>query len=114
MNEQLKYKVILSVEVNKFLEDVNPKAARKIITNITAVARGLQDRELFKKLEGSEIWEFRTLYAGIAYRLLAFWDTESRALIITTHGFIKKTDKTPRKEIEKAERKREEYFISKK
>lgn len=50
---------------------------------------------------------------GIAYRLLAFWDTHEQALIITTHGFIKKTQKTPQKEIEKAERKRKEYFNNK-
>lgn len=66
--------------------------------------------DYFKKLEGTDIWEFRTLFAGIQYRLLAFWDTRENALIITTHGFIKKTQKTPQKEIEKAERKRKEYF----
>lgn len=50
---------------------------------------------------------------GIAYRLLAFWDTRENALIITTHGFIKKSQKTPKSEIEKAERKRKEYFSRK-
>jgi phage-related protein len=114
MNEHFKYKIIISDEVDKFFSELNPKAVHKIITNITAVAKGLQDRDLFKKLEGSNIWEFRTLYAGIAYRLLAFWDTTEASLIITTHGFIKKTDRTPKKEIEKAERKRTEYFTSKK
>ena len=113
MPEQPLYEVILSEEVRGFLKGLNPKAVNKIITNIRYVAHGLQDNELFKKLEGTEIWEFRTLYSGIAYRLLAFWDTRHNALIITTHGFIKKTDKTPKKEIDKAERKRNEYFITK-
>jgi phage-related protein len=114
MEEQCKYKVKFSSEVDKFFSEINPKAVRKILTNVQAVAKGLQDKELFKKLEGTHIWEFRTLYAGIAYRLLAFWDTSENALIITTHGFIKKTDKTPQKEIDKAERKRTDYFTSKK
>jgi phage-related protein len=114
MDEPFKYRVIISDEVDKFFSSLNPKAVRKILANITVVAKGLQDRELFKKLEGTNIWEFRTLYSGIAYRLLAFWDTSENALIVTTHGFIKKTDKTPKKEIEKAERKRTEYFTSKK
>jgi phage-related protein len=114
MDEHFKYKVIISDEVDIFFSTLNPKAVRKIITNITAVAKGLKDRELFKKLDGTDIWEFRTLYSGIAYRLLAFWDTTENSLIVTTHGFIKKTDKTPKKEIEKAERKRKEYFASKK
>jgi phage-related protein len=59
----------------------------------------ITDNELFKKLEGTEIWEFRTLYNNIKYRLLAFWDTEEETLVIATHGFIKKTQKTPAKEI---------------
>ena len=72
------------------------------------------DKELFKKLENSEIWEFRTLYGGICYRLFAFWDTEIEALVVATHGIVKKTQKTPKKEIEKAERLRKEYFNDKK
>lgn len=107
------YNVILSKEVRAFLRTLPVKAAKKITYNITVIAGGLQDKELFKKLEDSDIWEFRTLYMGIAYRLLAFWDTEEQALIITTHGFIKKTRKTPGKEIEKAERLRKEYFNEK-
>ena len=57
--------------------------------------------------------EFRTLYDGIQYRIFAFWDTEEETLVLTTHGIIKKTQKTPAKEIEKAERIRKEYFNSK-
>lgn len=71
--------------------------------------------ELFKKLENSDgIWEFRTLYQKIAYRLFAFWDTESDTLIVATHGIIKKTQKTPSKEIAKAEKLKEIYFNNKK
>ena len=70
--------------------------------------------QLFKKLENSEIWEFRTLYNKLAYRLFAFWDKEEETLIIATHGIIKKTQKTPLKEIIKAERLRQEYFNNKK
>ncbi len=75
--------------------------------------QGEKNAELFKKLEGSEIWEFRALYNGIQYRLFAFWDTEEETLVIATHGIVKKTQKTPSKEIAKAERIRQEYFKSK-
>ena len=71
------------------------------------------DKELFKKLGNSEIWEFRTLFNGICYRLFAFWDTEIEALVVATHGIVKKTQKTPKKEIERAEKLREEYFNDK-
>lgn len=48
------------------------------------------DADLFKKLS-DEIWEFRTLYQGLQYRLLAFWDKtdHSEIMVIATHGFVK-------------------------
>lgn len=49
----------------------------------------------------------------MSYRLLAFWDTEEETLVVATHGFVKKTDKTPLKEIRKAEAIRKEYFAEK-
>ncbi|MDE6311095.1 MAG: type II toxin-antitoxin system RelE/ParE family toxin [Muribaculaceae bacterium] len=113
MDGPKKFKVIISEEVDKFLDEVNPKAKAKIFYNINLVAAGLINKELFKKIEGTDIWEFRTLFAGIAYRLLSFFDTDEQALIITTHGFIKKTQKTPLKEIEKAKIIRTEYFNQK-
>lgn len=42
------------------------------------------------------------------------WDTQTDTLVIATHGIIKKTQKTPKKEIAKAERIRQEYFNAKK
>ena len=69
--------------------------------------------ELFKKLEGTDIWEFRTLFNGNCYRLFSFWDTETETLIIATLGIVKKTQKTPSKEITKAEEIRKLYFEQK-
>ncbi|WP_439583053.1 type II toxin-antitoxin system RelE/ParE family toxin [Dyadobacter bucti] len=72
------------------------------------------DPELFKKLT-NDIWEFRTLYHGLQYRLLAFWDKTlpKETLVITTHGFIKKRSKVPENEIEKAVNMRLKYFSDK-
>jgi phage-related protein len=83
-------------------------------THIFKVEEGVMKVDIFKKLENTEIWEFRTLYNGICYRLFSFWDTEEETLVIATHGIIKKTQKTPLKEIAKAEEIRKEYFNSKK
>lgn len=74
---------------------------------------GERNKEIFKKLENSDIWEFRALYNKTAYRLFAFWDKEKDTLVIATHGIIKKTQKTPTKEIAKAERIRQTYFENK-
>ena len=51
------------------------------------------DPELFKKLDDTDIWEFRTFYNKVKYRLLAFWDKDNgtNTLVIATHVFIKKT-----------------------
>ena len=69
------------------------------------------DPELFKKLS-DQIWEFRTKYQKKEFRLLAFWDKRDNknTLVICTHGFIKKTQKVPRKEIEKATRIMNEFL----
>lgn len=109
-----KFKVVLMDEATAFLESLPLKVYKKIDYNIGKVAGGIMDKDLFKKLEDTEIWEFRTLYNGIQYRLLAFWDTEAETLVIATHGFVKKTQKTPQNEIDKAEILMKEYFNSKK
>ena len=107
-----RFKIIYSEEAMAFLKSLPEKASDKIAYNISK-SMVITDSELFKKLEGTEIWEFRTLYNGIKYRLLAFWDTENDTLVIATHGFIKKSQKTPAKEIAKAEAMRKEYFNDK-
>ena len=69
---------------------------------------------MFKKLQ-NDIWELRTKFGGLQIRLLAFWDKSNNkeTLVIATHGFIKKVDKVPANEIERAERLRDNYFNNK-
>ena len=104
------FRLALLEEAKKFLQSLPPQAYKKILYNIDRVAGGERNKELFKKLENSEIWEFRTLYNGIAYRLFAFWDTDINTLVVATHGIIKKTQKTPKKEIARAEAIMKQYF----
>lgn len=106
-------KVTFMDAAREFVSSLPEKVQKKITYNLLKVEGGEMDKELFKKMENSEIWEFRTLFNGICYRLFAFWDTEIEALVVATHGIVKKTQKTPKKEIEKAERIREEYFNKK-
>lgn len=113
MEVKAKFKIVYSDEVIKFLNTLDIKTKNKIAYNLEK-SRYIIDKELFKKLDDSDIWEFRTLFNGTHYRLLAFWDTDSETLVITTHGFIKKTQKTPSKEIERAEEIRKMYFNQKK
>jgi phage-related protein len=100
-------------EADKFISTLDLKTARKVFYNID-LAEQTNDPKLFKKLK-NDIWEFRTLYAGLQIRLLAFWDkTDGKeTLVMATHGFIKKVDKVPANEIERAVRIREKYFDNK-
>ena len=104
------FEVIFLAEARDFLMEIDEKSRDKIIFNIDK-SKIKSDSELFKKLKG-EIWEFRTLYNKTYYRIFAFWDKENKpqALVLTTHGIIKKIEKTPEKEIEKAEKIRLKYF----
>ena len=105
-----KIQVVLLDEALTFVRSLPLKVQQKITYNYKKIEHGIVDKELFKKLENSEIWEFRTLFNGNCYRLFSFWDTETGTLIVATHGIVKKTQKTPRKEIAKAEEIRQQYF----
>jgi len=105
-----KFEVNLLGEAIDFIESLDDKTRKKIIFNLDK-SRFVNDPKLFKKLN-DEIWEFRTKYQGMQYRLLAFWDkrNKKRTLVVATHGIIKKVDKVPKREISKAERIRKEYL----
>jgi phage-related protein len=100
-------------EADKFIAGLDKKTARKVFYNID-LAEQTNDPKLLKKLQ-NEIWEFRTKFAGLQIRLLAFWDkTDNKeTLVIATHGFIKKADKVPTNEIDRAVRLRDKYFNNK-
>jgi phage-related protein len=107
------FDIIFLDECFEFLSLLERKHYEKILFNIRK-AQTRHDAELFKKLK-EEIWEFRTLYQGINYRLLSFWDktNSENTLVVSTHGIIKKTSKMPESEIEKAKQLRRRYFEDK-
>ncbi len=106
----IKFEVRFLEQAKTFIDKLENKTRKKVIFNIWK-SREVNDPELFKKLD-ENIWEFRTKYQNKQIRLFAFWDKTKNedTLVIATHGIIKKTKKTPKKEIEKAERLRIEYF----
>lgn len=111
MELRAKFEVTYMESALSYLESLPEKVQDKIAYNISK-SRYFIDKELFKKLNDN-IWEFRTRYQGMTYRLLAFWDNETGNLVVATHGFIKKSQKTPDSEIVRAEALRKEYFESK-
>jgi len=68
--------------------------------------------KFFKHLEGTEgLFEIRIKVSSNIYRIFCFFDEGN--LIILLNGFQKKTEKTPKNEIEKAERLKEKYYEDK-
>ena len=109
----MKVNVIFMDPAIEFINSLPEKAKKKVAYNINRVSCGEMDNELFKKLGDTDIWEFRTLFNGVKYRLLSFWDTERNSIVVATNGFIKKSQKTPQKEIMRAKALRTEYYNNK-
>ena len=66
MEENARFKVVLSKEARLFLKGLSSKISDKITYNIRK-ATSVIDPVLFKKLDDTDIWEFRTQYGGIQY-----------------------------------------------
>ena len=109
-----RFETRLLEEAFEFVQKQDLKVRKKIFQNIRR-AEQHSDPKFFKKLT-NDIWEFRILYSGIQYRLLAFWDKENKTeiLVFATHGIIKKTSKVDKKEIEKTNKIRANYLKNKK
>ena len=105
-----KFEIELLDGARDFLRTIDEKARYKLIFNIDK-SKKCNDPKTFKKLD-NEIWEFSTKYKNLQHRLLAFWDKRNNknTLVICTHGFIKKADKVPKQEIEKARYLMRQYF----
>ena len=66
-----------------------------------------------KHIENTDgLYEIRVQFGRNIFRIFCFFDQEQ--LVVLAHGFQKKTQKTPKKEIEKALKIMEEYENEKK
>ena len=101
-------------ELLEFLRDIQRQNERRFDKINALLTRTIEhgpprNMEKSKKLTGSDgIFEFKT---GDGVRILWFWDAGD--IIICTHGFTKKKQKTPPREILYAETKKKEYFQAK-
>jgi phage-related protein len=105
-----RFEVVFLPEAVKFMDDIEYMAREKMYYNIRK-AQQINDNQILKKLN-ENIWEFRCINQNICYRLFAFWDKKDNknTLIIATHGMIKKSQKTPAHEIDKAQQIRKKYL----
>jgi len=96
----------------EFLRNVEPKMRVKAVRMLKILEeKGKNLREPYSKHLDDGIFELRVKFATDISRILYFFVVDNK--IIVTHGFIKKTQKTPPSEIERAKKYREDFFSRK-
>jgi len=106
--------IILLPETKRFLNQSPDKIKDKFSYVFLKTSIGYRG-DWFKKLSDTDgIFEFRIRASLGFYRVFAFWDDtlKTKTLIVCTHGLKKKTNKTPKTEIKRAERIKKKYFNS--
>lgn len=92
-----------------FIAELPPKMMAKVIRTVGMLkANGTEIREPYSKHLQDGIFEIRAKVGSDISRVLYFFVVGRK--IILTHGFIKKTQKTPQPEIDRAKRYRSEYL----
>lgn len=101
------------IPVKEFLDSLSFKHAKKVAWVLELIER--LDKvpvQYFKKLKNTdEIWEVRARLGSNSFRILGFIDGDE--FIILTNGFSKKSQKTPKQEIEMAEQRKADYLSRK-
>jgi phage-related protein len=101
----------------EYFRDFYKSQTKKVQTKIIWTFKIIGDIEkipevYFKHLEGTEgLYEIRIQLTNNIYRIFCFFDEQN--IVVIGNGFQKKTQKTPIKEIEKAQKIRKEYFDEK-
>lgn len=94
-----------------FIESLQERQQRKIIRLLTSIQMyGLTTAITHvKKLTGTELWEIRILGQD---NIRVFYASVLTDSILVLHGFIKKSQQTPRKEIETALNRLKDWLFS--
>lgn len=91
-----------------FLDELRPKTRAKVEKWIEKLEEeGPNLPRPFADVVRGKIRELRIVFGSNCYRFLYFF---FRKKIVVTHGFVKKTKRLPTREIEKAERMRQNFL----
>ena len=110
-----KYRTVIAYK--EYFEDFLKLQAPKVQAKILQVLRIIESVEIIprnylKHLAGTNgLFEMRIVFGGNIFRVFCFFD--SGKLVILLSGFQKKTQKTPKGEIEKAKKIMNEYYKEK-
>jgi len=95
--------------VGDYLDALNDKQAQKVMWTLRAVETlsPVPASYLQKMVNTDDLWEVRISHAGNIFRLLGW--AEAGGKLIVAHGFTKKTQATPAREIAVTENRKHEY-----
>lgn len=92
-----------SVPARDFIDGLNPKMKAKVFGRLELLEEyGNKLGMPYSRHVDDGIYELRTPVGNDITRIMYFFVVGERALL--THGFVKKTVKTPRREIDRAKR----------
>lgn len=95
--------------VEEFLTSLEPAARAKLVRSVEMVRNlPIVPSKFWSKMSGQNLWEVRAEYAGNIYRILATTAKGNRVILL--HGFQKKSQKTPRQDMEIAQQRQKRYF----
>lgn len=113
MTKKYKYRTIIFYKnyFQEFFIKQNEKVKDKIIWTLDLIEELQRIPEPYlKHIEGTEaLFEIRVQYGNDIFRIFCFFDKGQ--LIILANGFQKKTQKTPKQEIAKALKIKQEYEV---
>ena len=100
--------------VDEFLEALTSKQSQKVtwVLQLVEELPSVPSQYLKKLINTDDLWEVRIVVGSDIFRLLGFFDGSK--LIVLTHAFQKKSQKTPRQAIKTAEKRKQDYFDRKK
>ncbi len=94
-----------------FLHSLSEQVVNKIDYALTLLESQDKISKKFVKYLRDEIYELRAEYESNIYRVFFIFDSGN--IVVLFNGFQKKTQKTPKNELEKAIKLKEEYYASK-
>jgi len=96
--------------IEEFIDGLDIKTQAKVLDVFDQIeTQKKPSAKIYKKLKGTDgIWEIRIFFNKNKYQFLCF--RYEGKLVILTNAFLKKTDKTPKKEIKLAEQRKTEFL----
>lgn len=103
-----------SSELEDFLDDLGSNYEANVAGVLTMMEQHSElGPEHFNTCQCHYIDQKEQIYEYIKGRIRVFWFEDEDRVVICTHGILKKTQKTPRHEIDRAKRAKAAYMLAK-